>query len=75
MSELIVMDSIGEGQYNYHVATPAEISAAHPKCETCGHFMAGDNDRLKDVGACRRLNGSPYVYSRQYCSEHTEISK
>ena len=56
----------------YEEATPAEISAAHPKCETCKHWdRCSHIERNHPQGMCglhRHLTNENH-----YCPYHTEL--
>jgi hypothetical protein len=50
--------------------TPKEISDAHPKCVTCGHFNEDEDD--SDSYTCTRQ----FMWPKRdfYCPVHTEIT-
>lgn len=78
----------GGMQYTTRPATPSEIAAAHPKCETCGHF-----DRARSPaglplewgycgGGIASSGCEPYKDDpadlipsiTEYCPHHTELT-
>lgn len=60
-------------------ATPAEIAAAHPKCETCGWWNAPSLP-FADTGICTHPDGigsgieDLYTIRGEYCSHHSELT-
>jgi hypothetical protein len=51
----------------FDFATPAEIMAKHPKCNTCKYWHYDESDHSGDVGFCRLIDNEVCV--NDYCNK------
>lgn len=69
----------GDGGYQYTTrpATPAEIGAAHPKCETCNRYgwLTQGNDPTPIEFVCDDAVMEILNPATNYCDHHTALTE